>query len=109
VYGGPAVLRVRAHLDDDAAEEVTLHPAILPAQQKTARRRLVSLFSFRFELPPLHRAILNRLAFLRRQKSSQFFNLPNIIGEAHCHRWRHPERLVNTAEVLLHEVNGYDM
>ena len=27
-----------------------------------------------------------------------------MIGESRFHRWRHPQRLVNAAEVVVHEV-----
>jgi hypothetical protein len=75
------------------------------AQQQTIRRRLFLLPSFPFEFPPLHRTLLNRLAFFRFQQFRHLFHLPKMSG----HRWRHTERLVNTAEVLVHEVKSYGM
>jgi hypothetical protein len=38
--------------------------------------------------------------FMGRMRRQQFANRPDVVGQFGFHRWRHPERLVNTAEVV---------
>jgi hypothetical protein len=36
------------------------------------------------------------------KQSNQFVDAPNVIGDARFHRWRHAERLINPAEIVVH-------
>jgi hypothetical protein len=38
------------------------------------------------------------------QKSHHLFNIPNVICNSRFHRWRNAQRLVNTAKVVVHEI-----
>ncbi len=44
------------------------------------------------------------LAFILRQK---FHNVPNVICDRGFHRRRHPQRLVDTAEIVVGECKQY--
>ena len=49
-----------------------------------------------------HQAVQNGLRFHKR---NQFFDLPDVITQSRLHRRRHPQRLVNPAEVVIHGGN----
>jgi hypothetical protein len=36
--------------------------------------------------------------------SDDFLNAPDVMRDASFHRWRHPERLMHTARVVIHEI-----
>src|SRR5438046_6769360 len=38
------------------------------------------------------------------EKADSLFDGPNMIGYSCFHCWRHPERLMHPAEVVIHEV-----
>ena len=39
-------------------------------------------------------------------QSCDFFVGPNVIGDSCSHRWRDPQRLVNSRKVVVDEVQG---
>jgi len=43
------------------------------------------------------------------RKRSNFLKAPNVVRETSFHRWRNAQRLVNTAEVVVHEVKRHRM
>jgi hypothetical protein len=49
--------------------------------------------------PPSLRRIL--------EHSDNFFQAPNMIANSCFHSWRHPQGLVNPAEIVVHVMKGY--
>jgi hypothetical protein len=37
-------------------------------------------------------------------QDNDFLNIPNVICNSSFHRWRHAQRLMNPAKIVIHEV-----
>lgn len=55
---------------------------------------------------PLQFAVFDCPQFFRLNQRGQIFDFPNVLGKSGLHGWRNPQRLVDTAEIVVHEMQG---
>jgi hypothetical protein len=56
-------------------------------------------------------SIMSRSGYVQKKslevQASQLLNLPNVIRKPSLHGWRNPQRLMDMAEIVVHEMQRY--